>query len=520
MTPAFLGSLDIGTLLLPELVLSVGAMMVLLFGVFAPPGVATTQRVHWLAILVTLLTAAAVAMLAGQVAPPGAATSPLAYDGYRFAFASVILLGVLGTLVMALEYNEGAALTAPEPPALILFSAVGMLLIVAARDLMVLFLGIELMSLAIYVLTGLDRSRAGSAEAALKYFLLGSFSTGFLLYGMALLFGATGTSNYATMASTIVENTLARDPLLIGGLALLVVGFGFKVAAVPFHMWTPDVYEGAPTPYTAFMSAGVKVAAFAGLMRVLMTALEPAYASWHHVIWLLAALTMVLGNVLAIVQQNVKRMLAYSSIAHAGYLLVAVTSHSAEGIAAIVFYSLAYTLATIGAFAVLSVVSGGIEKRTSIAHLTGLSRTRPVLATAMAVFMFALMGFPVAGGMGFFAKWYVLRAALYSPAPQIKLAVILVLASLVAAVSYLGIIAAMFTKPVPDDIVAARAVPARLTGGVIAAAMLLLLVLGVYPTPAIRWARASSLPIFSNSAVRGERSLQAVAPTASPSAIP
>ena len=506
-------SLNLGSLLLPELIVSIGGMLVLLYGVFASESADSTRRAHLLAIVVTLLAAASAAMLANQPAPPGAASGPLAYDGFRWASVAVILLGVLGTLVMAMEYNVGAALLAPEPPALVLFAAAGMLLLVGARDLMLIFLGIELMSLSIYILTGLDRSRAGSAEAALKYFLLGAFSTGFLLYGMALIYGATGTTNLSVMATTIMQLNLGQDPLLIGGLALLFVGFSFKVAAVPFHMWTPDVYEGAPTPYTAFMAAGVKTAAFAAFARLLLDGLGPAYAAWHYAAWVLAALTMVVGNVLALIQQNVKRMLAYSSIAHAGYLLVAITSHSADGVAAIVFYALAYTLATIGAFSVLSLVSGGIEKRTRLTDLAGLSRTRPALATAMAVFMLSLLGFPVAGGMGFFAKWYVLRAALSSPAPQLKLAIILVLASLVSAGFYLPVIATMFMKPVAEDVAPSRFVPPRLTGGVIAVAAVLLLVLGVYPSPAIRWARASTLPMSPGRPVTGAAPVQALAPT-------
>ena len=513
-------SLDLGTLLLPEIMLSVGAMFVLLYGVFAPEGVVSTRRAHLLAIVVTLATAAAAAMLANQAAPLGAASGPLAWDGFRWGSVAVILLGVLGSLVMAMEYNEGAALSAPEPPALVLFSATGMLLLVGSRDLMLIFLGIELMSLAIYVLTGLDRSRAGSAEAALKYFLLGAFSTGFLLYGMALVYGATGTTNLTQMAAVIETRNLGTDPLLVGGLALLFVGFSFKVAAVPFHMWTPDVYEGAPTPYTAFMAAGVKTAAFAAFARLLLDGLGPAYASWHYAAWVLAAVTMVVGNVLALAQQNVKRMLAYSSIAHAGYLLVAITSRSADGVASLVFYSLAYTLATIGSYCVLSIVSGGIEKRTRLTDLAGLARTRPALATAMAVFMLSLLGFPVAGGMGFFAKWYILRAALNSPTPQIKLAVIFVLASVVSAGYYLGVITTMFMKPPADDALPSRGVDARLTGGVVAVAAVLLLFLGVYPSPAVRWARASTMPMSPARAVAAPTPMQALAPANSQPMLP
>ena len=516
-----LASLDLGQLLLPELIVSLGGMLVLLFGVFANESAANTRRAHILAILVALAAIGAAAVLAGLSPPAGALTGPVAYDGFRWASAAVVLLGVVGTLVIALEYNEGAALVAAEPPALVLFAAAGMLLLVGSRDLMLIFLGIEVMSLAIYILTGLDRSRAGSAEAALKYFLLGAFSTAFLLYGMALIYGSTGTTNLTEMAVVIEGRSLARDPLMIIGLALLFIGFAFKVGAVPFHMWAPDVYEGAPTPYTAFMAAGVKTAAFAAFARLLLDGLGPAYASWHYAAWVLAAVTMVVGNVLALAQQNVKRMLAYSSIAHAGYLLVAITSHSAEGVSAIVFYTAAYTLATIGAYAVVSVVSGGIEKRTRLVDLAGLSRTRPVLAASMAVFMLSLMGFPIAGGMGFFAKWYVLRAALTSPAPQVKLAVILVLASLVSAGYYLNVIGTMFMKPVSDEAAApGRLLPARMTGGVIAVSAVLLLIFGVYPAPAVRWARASTLPMSPARGLSGPSQIQAAAPNNSEPALP
>jgi len=510
MSGMTVSGLDLGTLLLPELIVAIGGVLVLLFGVFVKEGAPATRSAHQLAMLVALAAAGSAAWLANQPAPGGAATGPLAYDGFRWALVAVILLGALATLVMAMEYNEGAALLAPEPPALVLFSATGMLLLVGARDLMLIFLGIELMSLSIYVLTALDRSRPSSAEAALKYFLLGAFSTGFLLYGMALLYGSTGTMNLTVMSDVIVAKDLARDPLLLGGMALLFIGFAFKVAAVPFHMWMPDVYEGAPTPYTAFMAVGVKVAAFGAFARLLLGGLGPAFSSWHSAAWALAAATMVVGNVLALKQQNVKRMLAYSSIAHAGYLLVAITSHTAAGAAAIVFYALAYTLATVGAFAVLSIVSGGIEKQTRLSDLAGLSRTRPALAAAMAVFMLSLLGFPVAGGMGFFAKWYVLGAAISAPAPQMRLAVVLVLASVISAAYYLGVIRAMFMQDVSvADGPARPRVEARLTGGIVAVAAILLLFLGVYPAPAVRWAKASTFPITTGRKALAPGTIQA-----------
>jgi NADH-quinone oxidoreductase subunit N len=505
MGSSLVGGLPIGLALLPDLVLGGGALLVLLFAVWSRPTPEHLRRVHALAIAVAVAAIGAGAWLALQelVIAPDAV---IAVDGFRWAMTAVVLLATVGALALALDYSGNAALTAPEPPALVLLSAGGMLLLGSARDLTLVFLGIELMSVSVFVLAGLDRRRPGSSEAALKYFLLGAFSTAFMVYGMALIYGATGATQFAAIAEAIRAGDLARDPLLVAGTALLFVGFAFKVAAVPFHMWAPDVYQGAPTPYTAFMAAGVKVAAFAALARIVVEALGPAFQSWYPVVWTLAAITMVAGNVLALVQRNVKRMLAYSSVAHAGYLLVAIATATGQASAAVVFYGLAYTIATLGAFGVLSIVSGGIEQRTTLDDLAGLVRVRPGLAAAMSVFMLSFLGFPVAGGMGFFAKWYVLRAAMEAPGPLVRLAVILVLASVVSAGYYLTIVAAMYMKPRADDAPAAPAVP-RLTGALVTAAAVATLVLGLWPNPVVRWARGASLrgayEITAPAAVRG-----------------
>ncbi len=491
MGSSLIGGVPIGLALLPDLILGGGALAVLLYAVWPGESARHTRRVHVAAMGVVLAALAATAWLA-IAGPTIAAGAVLAGDAFRWAMAGIVLLATFGALALARDYNGGAALTAPEPPALVLLSASGMLLLGAARDLTLLFLGIEVMSVAVYVLAGLDRRRPGSAEAAMKYFLLGAFSTAFLVYGMALLYGATGSTQLAAIADAIRTRDLAGDPVLVAGAALLFVGFAFKVAAVPFHMWAPDVYQGAPTPYTAFMAAGVKVAAFAALARVVSEALAPAFASWYPVVWLLAALTMVTGNVLALTQRNVKRMLAYSSVAHAGYLLVAIATGTGQATAAIVFYGLAYTLATLGAFGVLTAVSGGIEKHTTLDDLAGLVHVRPGLAAAMTVFMLSFLGFPLAGGMGFFAKWYVLRAAMEAPGPLVKLAVLLVLASVVSAGYYLGVIAAMYMKPRPAEAEPVPATP-RLTGALVAAMAVVTIALGVYPVPAIRWATQAAL---------------------------
>ncbi|MCU0626138.1 MAG: NADH-quinone oxidoreductase subunit N, partial [Gemmatimonadaceae bacterium] len=463
MGSALIGGLPLSLALLPDLVLGGGALLVLLYAVWPAESAAHTRRVHVVAMLVALAALVAATWLALQ-APRIDAAAAIAADGFRWAMTGIVLVAVLGTLALAMDYNGGAILTAPEPPALVLLSAAGMILLGAARDLTLVFLGIEVMTVAVFVLAGLDRSRPGSSEAAIKYFLLGAFSTAFMVYGMALIYGATGATQFAAIADAIRTRQLAGDPLLVAGTALLFVGFAFKVAAVPFHMWAPDVYQGAPTPYTAFMAAGVKVAAFAALARIVTEALGPAFQTWYPAAWMLAAITMVAGNVLALSQKNVKRMLAYSSVAHAGYLLVAIATGTAEATAAIVFYGLAYTIATLGAFGVLTIVSGGVERQTTLDDLAGLVHVRPGLAAAMSVFMLSFLGFPIAGGMGFFAKWYVLRAAMEAPGPLVRLAVILVLASVVSAGYYLGVVATMYMKPRTDGDAPAPVVP-RLTGG-------------------------------------------------------
>lgn len=275
--------------------------------------------------------------------------------------------------------------------------------------------------------------------------------------------------------------------MCIVGLGLLVVGFAFKVALAPFHVWTPDVYDGAPLPVTAFMAAVVKTAAFAAFARLMSEALPGASPFWHPVLWWLAAVTMVLGNVLALSQRNLVRLFAYSSIAHAGYLLVAILANSNAGLTSLLFYVVAYTLATMGAFAVLVVVNDGRDHAPTMDDLAGLWLVRPALAVAMAVFLLSLLGIPLAGGMGFFAKWYLLQAALQASAPQTILAVVLVLASAISAAYYLSVIAAMFMRPRAEG----KAVPSStpLTSALIAGTAVVIIALGIFPTPMARLAR-------------------------------
>jgi NADH-quinone oxidoreductase subunit N len=391
-----------------------------------------------------------------------------------------------------IDYSEREKLVSAESYVLLLFAAGGMMLLAASRDLIVVFLGIELMSIASYVLCGLDRRSSRGAEAALKYFLLGAFSTGFLLYGIALVYGATGSTDI-TAIGTAVTGATFNNPLLLAGIGMLIVGFSFKIAAVPFHMWTPDVYEGAATPITAFMAAAVKAAAFAAFLRVWIEAFPGAGSAWVHPLQWLAAITMIGGNVIALQQKSMKRMLAYSSIAHAGYLLVTVIVANSLGASAFLFYLVAYTLATMGAFAVVIALGEPGERNQEIADYAGLWYVQPWLASAMAVFMLALLGFPVAGGMGFFAKWYVIDAALHAPQPQTVLAVILVLASVISAGYYLGVVLVMFMKPRSADALAVRPVPTG-TFLVIYLSAFTLLLFGILPNGFVMLAR-DSVPI-------------------------
>ena len=504
--------------LLPDIVVAVGALLLLLWSSGRrDDDVGAARTAALLAVGVCVAGLAAVDALAwrgtGDLLPVDA---PVAADQFRWAADTVILVGTALAALLAGDFGRRERPISGEALALMLLSASGMMLLAGARDLVLVFLGVELTSIPVYVLAGIDRRSARSAEAALKYFLLGAFSSAFLLYGVALVYGATGTTHLASIGAQLT----APGPLPRGvfalGVGLTLVGFAFKVAAAPFHMWTPDVYEGAPTPCTAFMAAAVKAGAFAAFARVFLEAFAPVADRWHLVLWWVAAITMVGGNVVALAQRNVKRMLAYSSIAHAGYLLVALVTNTGRGASAIVFYLFAYTLATVGAFAVIEAVGGSTAGAQDMDRWSGLFSVRPRLAAAMAVFLLALLGFPLAGGMGFFAKWYVLQAALRAPAPQTRLAVILVLASVVSAGYYLYLVAVMFMRRRPADAPDLAPTPSW-TGGVIVACAVLLLVLGIYPRPAVQWAEAAALVPAGGLAAPGlapGRGTTALAPTA------
>ena len=483
----------------PDIILMAGAMMLLLWSAWRPES-DTHQRsvgVASIALCVTVIIAIGFYVARGDDALPGI----IAVDNFRWTADVVFLLATIGTIALSMDYNSREGMTAAESHVLLLFATAGMMTLAAARDLMIVFLGIEIMSVAVYVLAGMNRRSEKSAEGAIKYFLLGAFSTGFLLYGIALVYGATGTTNLTQIGERVAQVGLGSNALLVVGIALLLIGFGFKVALAPFHMWAPDVYEGAPTPITAYMAAAVKAAAFAGFLRVWLEAFSDVTSSWHGPVWWLAVATMIVGNFIALAQKNIKRMLAYSSIAHAGYIMVAIAIATPAASSAFMFYLLAYTLATFGAFGVIVAVERQGGSKLNIEDYAGLWSVRPWLAAAMAVFMLALLGFPIFGGIGFFAKYWIIQSALQAPEPQTKLAVILVLTSVVSAGYYLYVVMVMFMKPRPDNAAPISSPPAW-TRSVIAVAAILILVLGILPNSVVRWTERSrnSVPVVESAA--------------------
>ena len=462
----------------PDLLLMGGAMILLLWAAWRPDGPGHQRSIATASIVLTILTAAATwwYLIHGYTAAPG----PIAVDNFRWMADLVILMGTAFAIALARDDNDRQGIGIAESHVLILLASSGMMLLAAARDLIIVFLAVELMSIAVYALAGLNRHSIRAAEGALKYFLLGAFSSAFLLYGIALVYGATGSTNLATIAERMGTVSSGTGPLMLAGIAFLLVGFGFKVATVPFHMWAPDVYDGAPSAITAYMAATVKAAAFAAFLRVWLEAFPNVYSVWHSAVAGLAIATMIVGNAIGLAQRNLKRLLAYSSIGHAGYLLVAVAPATLQGASAMLFYLFVYTLATFGAFAVIVAMTRPGRGTVMVDELSGLWAVRPWLAVGMAVLMLALLGFPIFGGGGFFAKWYVLQAALQARIPQTTLAIALVLTTVVSAGYYLYVIMVMFMRapsseaePLPATPTLTRVVLAVTVGGI--------LVLGVYP---------------------------------------
>lgn len=411
-------------------------------------------------------------------------------DNLGLWFKAIILAGAGLAILLAYTYVRREELEYGEYYALILLTSIGMMLMASSANLIMIFLTLELLSVGLYILSAFAHTRPKSQEAGMKYLLLGAFSSAFLLYGIALVYGSTGTISLAEISRALASATVKGNTLLLAGVSLILVGLGFKVSAVPFQLWTPDVYEGAPTTTTAFMAVGTKVAAFGAIVRVFVDAMGSIRVDWLPAVWALAALTMIVGNLVAIAQTNVKRMLAYSSIAHAGYILIGIAAANRAGLAAVPFYLAAYAFMNLGAWAVVVVVSRKGELGTDLADYSGLFWRNPGVAVAMGLFMFGLAGIPPTAG--FTSKFYVFFAAL--DRNLIWLVVIGVITTVISLYFYLRITVLMFMNR-PEAELRPIGVPATIAIVLVIAAAGTL-IMGIYPSPFITLAQKVALPGF------------------------
>jgi NADH-quinone oxidoreductase subunit N len=482
---------------LPALVLVGWACVVLMIDLFIPP--AHKYWTAWLSVLGLVGSGVALAMQMISFTRAGAAQSAfggmLAVDGFALFLQAIFLLSAVISILIALNYLPRRGIERGEYYTLLIFTTSGMMFMAMASNLIVVFLSLELLSIPLYILSGFARPRLDSEESAMKYFLLGAFASGFLVYGIALVYGGTGTTSLSGVLAAI--NGTARNlALAIVGMGLILVGLGFKVAAVPFHMWTPDVYQGAPTPVTAFMSVGAKAGGFAALLRVLVTAFPSISSEWGVLISIIAGLTMILGNVVAISQSNVKRMLAYSSIAHAGYILVAVAAAQNPDVApfavsAAAFYLLTYTFTNLGAFTLVTALEKDDGSGTEISDFAGLGKTRPVMAIAMTLFMLSLIGLPPSAGM--VGKFFVFQAAVQAGQNNLLLMIVTiigVLTSVVSAFYYMRVVVFMYMRDGEGKPVMQPAL-----GIALAITAIGTLVLGIVPAPVFDLARQALIAL-------------------------
>ena len=452
--------------ILPEIVLSIFAILVMLVDPVIPSN-DSKKPLGYIGLVGVLAALAATAYQSNFYGD--AFFNMVRVDAFSIFFHVVVLLVTLVVVLSSFEYLEIQKIQAGEYYGLILLAAVGMMLMSSAIELVLIFIALEISSIATYILAGFRRRAAESAESSIKYFLLGSFATAFFLYGVAMVFGATGTTNVYRIAEVL---STQHSLLTYLAVALMFVGIGFKVASAPFHVWTPDVYEGAPAPIVGFMSTGPKAAAFAVLLRVLFATGAPG---WFWLVWISAVLSMTIGNLGALVQNNVKRLLAYSSIAHAGYLLVAFAAAQTLGISAAIFYAASYAAMNVGAFAIVAHLSGKGERYVTLEDYIGLGRRSPLLAAMLTMFLLSLIGIPITGG--FFAKFYVFSAALQSN--LVGLTIIGVINSAIAAYYYLRIIVYMYMHDERNDTPVA---PISVSLGVgIAISLIATIYLGVLP---------------------------------------
>lgn len=474
--------------LTPLFVITAGALIVLLLDLFIPP-----QRRAFLGYFALGTTLVAIATCVPLWNTGRFAFSDMVrVDNFAIFFAIVTLAATALSILLAIDYIQLTEINLGEYHPLLLFTAAGMLLLVFANDLVLFFIALEVLSIGLYILAGFIRGNRRSEEAAIKYFLLGSFSFGFLVYGTSLIYGAAGTTNFTALSAALGDDQVRTSPFMLVGLAMVLVGFGFKLALAPFHSWTPDVYSGAPTSVTAFMSVGTKVATFAALLRLVLTGVPTLRENWAPALWALAVVTMLVGNIAAVTQRNIKRMLAYSSIGQAGYILVAVVAAdsprrdtSAEAVQSVLFYLLAYTFMNLGAFAVvIALARAGRERLDLSTDYAGLAHRHPYLAGMLAVFILSLGGIPPTAG--FIAKLTVFRAAV--AAGYWPLALVGVVTSVIALAFYLRVIVLMYARTEQQEDDAPRAVPAPLAI-VLVVCLLVTLQMGILPAFSLDWAQ-------------------------------
>ena len=469
---------------LPEIILTTVATLLM---VLDPVIHRKSSNLFGVLSLAALAAGIGAAVYAFMAQPGAAFGGMLSVDGFATFFRVLVMAVGILTILPSFRFLNRQDAETGEFHALLLFSIVGQSIMASANDLIVIFIGLEISSIASYILAGYLRDDKRANEAALKYFLLGSFATAFFLYGVALIYGATGSINLSVVHGVLAGPNAPKELFIGLAAALMFVGLGFKVSASPFQVWAPDVYQGAPTPVSAFLSAGPKAAAFAIFLRIFMTAFEPIGPGWEPLVWGSALLSMTIGNFAALQQSNVKRLLAYSSIAHAGYVLVALTARRDSGVAAAMFYLAAYAFMNVGAFAVVSHLSGKGEEYQSVDDFAGLAQKQPLTAAMLSIFLLSLIGVPLTGG--FFGKFYIFKAALESH--LVWLTVLGLLNSAVAAYYYLRILVMMYMRE-PSE-AATRVEP--LSPGLRAALILPAvgtLFLGIFPNWVLDFAGRSS----------------------------
>ena len=487
MFDSFIPTADQYLRFLPECILTIAGLIIMLFA--ANDNKKEENRNLFFTISAAALIAAIGAALYAQTIPGTAFNNMIVVDGFATFFRVLVLVVGILTLLASSNYLRAEHANSAEYYALVLFSIVGQCILAGANELIMVFIGIEISSIASYILAGYLRDDKRNNESALKYFLLGSFATAFLLYGIAWIYGVTGTTNLVDIRAKLLGPDVAGSMVLVGmAAALMFVGFAFKVSAAPFQIWAPDVYQGAPAPVSAFMSAGPKAAAFAVFIRVYVVAFGPIANRWEPFVWGSAICTMIIGNFAALTQTNIKRMLAYSSIAHAGYVLVAITAHSDTGTAAVMFYLAAYAFMNVGAFAVVTYFARQGEKFVNVEDLAGLGTRQPLIAAMMTIFLLSLIGVPLTGG--FFGKFYIFKAALDSN--LVWLTVIGLLNSAVAAYYYLRVIVVMYFQEPGEasDTSVAATMGIRIA---IVASAVATVVLGIFPSWLLDFAGRSAM---------------------------